>query len=130
MDGLDEISTIGKTKLAWLKDHEISTKEIAPGDLNLRLARPDEVSGLDVQQSAKLLVSILKDSESRDSTRLQMVLANAAAALVVGEKADDLISGIEIATESIRSGKAYEKLGQLVEFTGGDQEKLERLEDA
>lgn len=130
MDGLDEISIIGKTKLAWLKDREISIKEIAPGDLNLRLARPDEVSGLDVQQSAKLLVRILKDSESRDSTRLQMVLANAAAALVVGGKADDLISGMAIATESIMSGKAYEKLRQLVEFTGGDQEKLERLQDA
>jgi anthranilate phosphoribosyltransferase len=130
MDGLDEISTIGRTRLAWLKDGEISVKEIAPNDLNLRLARPDEVSGLDVQQSAKLLVSIVKGSEERDSNRLQMVLANAAAALVVGGKANDLVSGIEIAAESITSGKAYEKLRQLVAFTGGDRTKLERLQNA
>jgi len=130
MDGLDEISVIGKTKLAWLKDNEISTKEITPGDLNLRLAQPDEVDGLDVQQSVKLLIRILNGSEGRDSTRLQMVLANAAAALVVGGMADDLMSGIGIATESIANGKAYEKLWQLVEFTGGDSTKLERLENA
>lgn len=130
MDGLDEISVIGKTKLAWLKDNEISTKEIAPGDLNLRQAQPDEVSGLDVQQSAKLMIRILNGSEKRDSTRLQMVLANAAAALVVGGMTDDLTSGIGIATESIMNGKAYEKLRQLVEFTGGDATKLERLENA
>jgi anthranilate phosphoribosyltransferase len=130
MDGLDEISTIGRTRLAWLKDGEISVKEVAPNDLNLRLARPDEVSGLDVQQSAKLLVSIVKGSEKRDSTRLEMVLANAAAALVVGGKANDLVSGIEIAAESITSGKAYEKLRELVAFTGGEKTKLERLQNA
>jgi anthranilate phosphoribosyltransferase len=129
MDGLDEISIIGKTKLAWLKDDKISSKEITPSDLDLKQARPEEVSGLDVQQSAKLLVKILKGSERNDSAQVQMVLANSAAALVVGGKADTLVSGTRIAAQSIASGKAYEKLRQLVEVTGGDNEKLERLQD-
>jgi anthranilate phosphoribosyltransferase len=125
--GLDEISTIGKTKLAWLKDGEITSKEITPQDLNLKLARPTDVSGFDVDQNARLLVSILSSAENENSTRLQMVLANAAAALVVGGKADDLASGVDAAHEAITSGKAYEKLTRLVEHTRGDKSKLERV---
>jgi anthranilate phosphoribosyltransferase len=128
IEGLDEISTIGKTKLAWLKEDQITIKEISPQDLNLKQARPNDVSGFDVEQSAKLLVSILNGNESENSTRLQMVLANAAAAIVVGGKAEDLISGISIARGSIASGKAYEKLRKLIEFTSGDISKLERME--
>ncbi len=128
MDGLDEISTIGKTKLAWLKDGRITSSEISPQDLNLKQARPTEISGFDIEQSAKLLVNILNGEEGKLSTRHQMVLANAAAAIVVGGKADDLASGVETGNESITSGKAYGKLKQLIEFTNGDSSKLERIE--
>ena len=107
VDGLDEISTVGKTKLAWLKNGEITSKEITPQDLNLKQARPNEISGFDITQSAKLLVSILNGGENGQSTRLQMVFANAAAAIVVGGKADDLASGVEAGREAIASGRAY-----------------------
>lgn len=127
LDGLDEISTIGKTRLAWLRDGEITSKEILPQDLGLKLARPDEVSGFDVEQSARLMVNILSGEQNNESSRLQMVLANAAAAILVGGKADDLASGVELARESITSGHAYDKLKGLVEFTNGDATKLERI---
>jgi anthranilate phosphoribosyltransferase len=128
MDGLDEISTIGKTKLAWLKDSRITTNEISPQDLNLKQARPNEISGFDVEQSAKLLVNILNGGEDEFSARLQVVLANAAAAIVVGGKADNLASGVDAGRKSITSGKAFHKLKQLIEFTNGDGSKLERIE--
>ncbi|OFX17696.1 anthranilate phosphoribosyltransferase [archaeon RBG_16_50_20] len=128
MDGLDEISTIGKTKLAWLKNGQVSTKEIMPQDLKLNLARPNDISGFDVQQSARLLANILNGSEKRDSARFEMALANAAAALVVGGKTDDLASGVELARESVMSGRAYERLRQLIRLTNGDESKLERIE--
>jgi anthranilate phosphoribosyltransferase len=128
MDGLDEISTIGKTKLAWLKDGETTTKEITPQDLRLKRARPNEISSFDVDQGARLLVSILNGSEDKQSTRLEMVLANAAAAIVIGEKADDLASGVDVGRETIASGKAYGKLKQLIECTNGDESRLERIE--
>jgi len=127
VDGLDEISTIGKTKLAWLKDGQVASKEIMPSDLNLRLARPDEISGFDIEQSARLLVKILSGAEDENSTRLQMVLANAAAALVVGGQTDDLTAGVDAARESVESGKGYEKLRRLVEYTNGDESKLDRI---
>jgi anthranilate phosphoribosyltransferase len=66
MDGLDEISTIGNTKLAWLKDGEIVSKEITPQDLQLRQAKPNEVSGFDVNQSARLMVKILNGGEEKN----------------------------------------------------------------
>jgi anthranilate phosphoribosyltransferase len=128
-DGIDEISIIGRTRLAWLRDNSISSKEITPRDLNLKLAKLEDIGGLDIGQSAKLLLRILKGAENKDSPRLQMVLANAAAAIVVGGKADDLISGIKISSEAIANGKGYEKLRQFVELTGGDVTKLERIED-
>jgi anthranilate phosphoribosyltransferase len=128
LDGLDEISTVGKTKIAWVKDGELVNKEITPQDLHLRQAKSAEISGFDVDQSARLMVNILKGNEEENSGRLQIVLANAAAAILVGGKADDLASGVEEARRSIRNGRAYEKLNALVEFTNGDHSKLERIE--
>lgn len=129
LDGLDEISTIGKTKIAWLKNGKISTKEISPIDLNLDIARSDQISALDVHESAKLLVGILSASEKPTSPKLHIVLANAAAAITAGGLAGDLLSGVELARQAIASGKAYEKLKQLVNFTNGDKAKLERIEE-
>ena len=128
LDGLDEISTIGKTKLAWLKDGQIVSKEIIPQDLNLKQARPNAISGFDVEQNARLLVKILNGAEDKNSARSQVVLANAAAAILVGGKAADLASGVEAARESVASGKAYDKLKRLIECTNGDASKLERIE--
>ncbi|HUK28892.1 MAG TPA: anthranilate phosphoribosyltransferase [Candidatus Acidoferrales bacterium] len=127
LDGLDEISTVGKTKLAWFKNGSIISKEIIPQELNLKQTKPNEISGFDVNQSAKLVVNILQGQEDKNSSRLQIVLANAAAAILVGGKSDDLASGVEIARESIDSGRAYEKLENLVEFTNGETIKLERI---
>ena len=128
LDGLDEISTIGKTKLSWLRDGEVVNREITPQEMKLRQAKPEDVSGFGVEESARLMVNILKGDERETSGRLQMVLANAAAAIVVGGKADDLASGVEEAQESVSSGRAYGKLKGLIEITHGDQSKLERIE--
>jgi anthranilate phosphoribosyltransferase len=128
VEGLDEISTIGKTKLAWLKNGQVTRMEITPQDLNLKQAQPNEISGFDIDQNAKLLVNIVNGKETGNSTRLQMVLANAAAAIVVGGKADELAYGVEAGEEAIASGRAYEKLKQLIELTNGDESKLERIE--
>ena len=128
VDGLDEISTIGRTKLAWLKDGETTIEEITPQDMHLKKARPNEISGFDIDQSARLLVNILNGAEDKKSTRVEMVLANAAAAIVVGEKADDLASGVEVGREIVASGRAYGKLKQLIDCTNGDASRLERVE--
>lgn len=128
MNGLDEISVIGKTKLAWVKDGQTTSKEISPQDLNLNQARPNEISGFDIEQSARLLVNILNGKEDKNSARLNMVLANASAAIVVAGMAEDLASGVNVAQESITGGKGYDKLKRLIQITNGDASKLERIE--
>ncbi len=127
LDGLDEISVIGKTKLAWLKDGEVSTKEISPKDLNLQLAPANEISGFGVQENAELMTKILRGDEKQNSPRLQMVLANAAAAILVSGKTDNLASGIEIGKEAVANGSGYDKLRRLIKQTGGHESKLERI---
>ncbi len=128
IDGLDEISIVGQTKLSWLKDGQITSKTIVPQDMKLKVVRSNEISGYDVLQSARIMVNILNGVEKEESARRQMALANAAAALLVGGKVDDLTSGVELGSEVIESGKAYEKLRQLVRYTNGDESKLDRIE--
>jgi len=128
IDGLDEISIVGQTKLSWLKDGQITSKTIVPQDMKLKVVRSNEISGYTVLQSARIMVNILNGVEKEESARRQMALANAAAALLVGGKVDDLTSGVELGSEVIESGKAYEKLRQLVRYTNGDESKLDRIE--
>jgi anthranilate phosphoribosyltransferase len=128
LDGIDEISTVGKTKLAWVKNGEIIGREITPQDLDLRQTSSAEISGFDVEQSARVMVNILRGKEEAGSGRIQMVLANAAAAIMVGGKAHDFRTGVEEARKAMSSGRAYEKLKALIEITNGDQSKLDRIE--
>jgi len=127
-DGLDEISTIGKTSIAWLREGEISFMEITPEQFGLEKARPDEISGTLPEQSAELTFRLLNDALKPRDPRRDMVLLNAAAGILVGGKADDLAAGIELADESIESGSAYDKLKTMIKASGGEIEKLEELE--
>jgi len=118
IDGLDEISPIGETQIAELKDGEIFTYIISPADFGLEIATVGEIEGGDAGTNAGIAIDILK---GRKGARRDVVLMNAAAALVVGGLADDLNDGFELAARSIDSGAAYRKLEDLVEFTGGSR---------
>jgi len=129
IDGLDEISIIGPTRIGWLKDGSINTKTILPNDISLEKANIDDISALDATRSARTMIDILNNVEKQNSARRQMAVANAAAALLVGGKVDDLPSGIDLANEAIESGKPYEKMKQLIKYTNGDESRLERIEN-
>ena len=60
--------------------------------------------------------------------KIDAVLLNAAAGIIVGGKADDFTNGIELAVKSIESGAAYKKLKTMVKASGGVLTKLEELE--
>ncbi|MBS7248836.1 MAG: anthranilate phosphoribosyltransferase [Candidatus Jordarchaeales archaeon] len=128
VDGVDEISVTGETIVAWLRDGEISTLKLTPRDFNFEAARPEEVAGVEPEESAELTFKILNDLLPRRDPRRRMVLLNAAAGIVVGGKAEDLAHGVELAEESLRSGAAYGKLRDMISFSNGDMSKLEELE--
>jgi anthranilate phosphoribosyltransferase len=110
-DGLDEITTTTTTFVAELKDGEVETFEISPEVAGLPFAKPEDLKGGDADHNAAALKAVLNGEPSafRD-----IVLLNAAAALVVAERADDLRSGVTMAAEAIDSGKATSTLDRLI----------------
>ena len=113
-DGLDEITITGKTFVSELKGGNIKNYEIEPEKMGLRRAGLDSLKGGTAKENADLLRGILsgKQGPQRD-----IVLMNAAAVLVAGDKVTQLEQGIAPASEAIDDGRALRKLEQLVEFS-------------
>jgi anthranilate phosphoribosyltransferase len=128
VDGLDEISIINRTMIAWLRDREVSLMEITPEDFGFNLARPEEIIERTPEQSVETTFKLLRNILSPGDPKRKMVLLNAAAGIIVGGLADDFVDGLELAAESMESGRAYEKLCKLIEASGGELSKLEELE--
>jgi anthranilate phosphoribosyltransferase len=128
LDGLDEISTIGKTAVAWVKEDEVATLEVTPKDFGVKQARIADIKGTTPDESAEILFRILNGKCSPEDPKMEIVLVNSAAGIIVGGKADDFSYGIAAARESIESGAAYNKLKALIRASGGDLAKLEELE--
>ncbi len=112
--GLDEISTTGPTFVAEVKNGTVTTFEINPEDYGLEIVTLDALKGGDAQTNAQAILDLLagKKSAYRD-----IVLLNAAAALVVTDIATDLADGIAKACTAIDSGKAAETLQALVRIS-------------
>ena len=128
LDGLDEISTIGKTVISWLRRGEVTTREMAPKDFGVKLAKIEEIKGTTPEESAGITFKILHGCIDADDPRREIVQVNGAAAVIVAGKAEDFGYGIEVAHESIESGAAYRKLKELIKFSHGNLSKLEQLE--
>jgi anthranilate phosphoribosyltransferase len=127
LDGLDEISTIGKTVIAHLKDSVVTVKEVVPADFGLKQAYASDLACGSAEESAETLFRILTGREI-GSAKAEIVLVNAAAGIIVGGKASDFKEGIALAQKSIISGAAYSKLKSMVKASGGNLSKLEELE--
>ena len=115
-DGTDEISISGPTSVAVLKDGKIRSREVHPEEAGLPVHPLRDILGGTPAQNAAALTALLDGAESayRDA-----VLLNAAAALVVAEKASDLKAGVEIARDSIASGAAKRAVARLAAITTG-----------
>ncbi len=129
LDGLDEISTMGKTLIAWLRGGEIKSLEVTPESFGVKRAKPEEISGTSPEESAELAFKILYGVLKEGNPKRDIVLVNAAAAIIVGGKAEDYGYAMELARESIESGAAYKKLkGLLCCYEGSDLSRVEDLE--
>lgn len=128
LDGLDEISTVGKTTISHLKDGKLTTAEVCPRDFGIKKVSADLLRGATAEENAELLFKIFCGICPIGDPKAEVVLVNSAAAVMVGGKAETFKEGMEIARKSIRSGAAYKKLKSLVKFSGGDLSKLQELE--
>lgn len=127
LDGLDEVSTIGKTVIAHLKRGEVTELETVPSDFGVEKASAADLKVATPQESAETLFKILSGKCS-DDRKAEFVLVNSAAGVVVGGRAEDFKDSMEIARESIESGAAYAKLKVLIKASGGSLQKLEEME--
>ena len=112
-DGLDEITVTEKTRVCELKSGRIKSYSISPEDFGLSRASLDSLKGGSADENAALLRRILAGATG---PQRDVVLMNAAAVLLAGEKARTLQQGISLAKEVIDSGQALAKLEQLIEF--------------
>jgi len=114
LDGLDEITITCPTRIAEVRDGSVRTYEITPEEFGLTRATLDQISGGDAAENAAIIRKIL---EGEKSPRRDVVLLNAAAALVAAGRADHLAKAFSIAAMSIDSGAAAAKLEALTRFT-------------
>ena len=114
-NGLDEISTMGPTKVMHLKNNEVCSEELEPTQYGIPLADFSDLKGGDAQTNAQIVRDILNGSKS--GPQKDIVLFNAAAAIIVSGIAEDFVEGIEKADEAICSGKAMSCLEKLIEIS-------------
>lgn len=110
-DGLDEITTTGPTSITALEDGEIRSFEISPEQLGLARVEPQALRGGDAATNAQAVEDVL---EGKKIPFRDAALLNAAAALVVAGKAEDLKAGLALATRSLDSGEAEGRLDRLI----------------
>ena len=127
LNGLDEISTLGKTCIAHLSQGQIYEVEVSPKFFGVKQAIAADLKVSSVEESARTIYRILTDKKTGDPKE-DMVLVNSAAGIIVGDKADSFSEAMQIARESILSGAAYDKLKELICISGGSLQNLEELE--
>ncbi|MHC5087186.1 MAG: anthranilate phosphoribosyltransferase [Planctomycetota bacterium] len=114
-NGLDEISTMGPTKVMHLKNDEVCSEEIEPTQYGIPLADFSDLAGGDAQINARIVRDILNGNQS--GPKKEIVLFNAAAAIIVSGIAKDFVEGIEKADEAICNGNAMSCLDKLIEIS-------------
>lgn len=115
-DGLDELTTTAPNRVSQLKDGRVSTFTLDARELGLPRATQSDLRGGSAEENAVITRAIL---DGEQGPRRDVVLLNAAAALVVGGAAPDLRQGLAMAAQSIDSGAACATLEALIAFTNG-----------
>jgi anthranilate phosphoribosyltransferase len=113
-DGMDEITTTTLTRVSELSDQSIRSFDLDPLDFFEDYASPEDLKGGDVKENARITLNILNREKG---PKRDIVLLNAGAALVAADMATNIKQGIQLAEQSIDSGKALDKLNALAQYT-------------
>ena len=114
LDGLDEITITGPTRVAEARDGSVRTYEVDPEEFGMKRATLADIAGGDASENAAIVREVLS---GKKSPRRDVVLLNSAAALVAAGRADHLSDGVPLAAQAIDSGAAAAKLAALAAFT-------------
>ncbi len=113
-DGLDEISTTGYTKVSECRDGAVNTFYLHPSDVSIPKATPEALGGGDAAENARIARDVL--AGARGAPR-DIVLLNAAAALLIAGTVQELREGVELAGAAIDEGKASRVLDRMIELS-------------
>ncbi|MFQ5664207.1 MAG: anthranilate phosphoribosyltransferase, partial [Terriglobia bacterium] len=122
-DGLDEASLSDATEIIELRDNKTERYQVTPEDFGLPRAPRDALLGGDAETNAKIIERLFQGERG---PQRDVVLMNAALALVAAGRAADFRGGVERARQAIESGAARDRLRTLVEFTNRPGEKSGR----
>jgi anthranilate phosphoribosyltransferase len=120
-DTLDEVSITGETKVTEFREGQVKTTFIKPEDVGLKRAKLIEIEGGDKKKNAEIILEILKGAQG---AKRDITVLNAAAVFMIAGKARNLNEGMELASQSIDSGEAFNKLERLIKFTQSEQRYL------
>ncbi len=113
-DGLDEISNTGESRLSEVREGVVRTFTVSPEDFGVARASIGDLLGGDREQNAQIVVDILDGARG---PKRDIVLMNAAAALVAGARVRNLQEGVALAATAIDTGAAKQKLVRLIELS-------------
>ena len=124
-DGMDELSTTSKNKICLLKNNIITKMIIDPQDVGLQRGNLSDIQIVTKEDAIKSFVDVLNDTANK--TKIEITALNAAGGLIVSDIADSFGEAVELALNTIHSGKAFDKLKNFIKNCG-DMEKLEGVE--
>ncbi|GAB4347096.1 MAG: anthranilate phosphoribosyltransferase [Candidatus Abyssubacteria bacterium] len=113
-DGLDEVTTTAPSLIAETREGEVTLFEFDPSEVGVNRARPEDLAGADPPANARTLLEVL---QGQKGPRRDIVVLNAAFALVAAGQVNSISEGIEAASRSIDSGAAFDKLQRLREVS-------------
>ncbi|NLG05269.1 MAG: anthranilate phosphoribosyltransferase [Clostridia bacterium] len=117
LDGLDEISLLGKTKIMELKDGQIAEYEIEPEDFGINRCTLEEIKTGTPKENAATIRGVFDGTIT--GAKKDAVVLNSAGALIVGGKANNFAEGVALARSIIETGVAKEKLDVLIQMSNG-----------
>ena len=124
-DGMDELSTTSKNQICLLKNNTITKMTLDPQEVGLQKGNISDIQIDSKKDAVKSFVDVLNDTANK--TKIEITALNAAGGLIVSDIADSFDEAIELALNTIHSGKAFDKLKNFIKNCG-DMGKLEGVE--
>ncbi len=111
LDGLDEITVTAPTRISEVKEGEVKTYDVTPEQLGVKTFPMEEIAGGSAEYNARLIRGIF---DGKKGAAREVVLVNAGAAIYLAGRASSIREGVRLAAEMIDSGKAKEKLAEVI----------------
>ncbi len=124
-DGMDELSTTCKNQICMLKNGTITKMTLDPQKVGLQKGNISDIQIRSKEDAIKSFITVLNNTANK--TKIEITALNAAGGLVISDIADNFTDAVELALDTIHSGKAFDKLKNFVK-NYGDIEKLDGAE--